>query len=125
MPIHKDLKSLYPDNWDEISAGIKAEQDHKCAECGVPDRIFIFRFSQEADSWRNVDDIKANEFPAGAPVYIILTTAHIDQNPANNNRNNLKALCQMCHNRLDGPHRAHRRRIRHDKEVGQKSLFEL
>lgn len=124
MPIHPDLKPLYPPDWDEISAAIKAEQGHKCAECGVPDRIHIYRFSNEATSWKSVDDLKSHEFPKGAPVFIVLTTAHLDQNPANNNRNNLKALCQMCHNRLDAPYRAHRRRIRHDKEVGQSNLFE-
>ena len=124
MPTHPDLKHLYPKNWDEISAGVKAEQQHACAECGVPDRVYIFRFSHEATSWRLADEIPSKEMPPGAPVFIVLTTAHIDQNPANNERSNLKALCQMCHNRLDAPHRAHRRRIRHDRAVGQSSLFE-
>lgn len=124
MPTHPDLKHLYPSNWDEISAGVKAEQGHKCAECGVPDRIYIFRLTHEATSWQDVEKMRSNDYPKGAPVFVVLTTAHLDQNPANNERSNLKALCQMCHNRLDAPHRAHRRRLRHDREVGQKSLFE-
>ena len=124
MPIHPDLKPLYPKDWDSISAAVKAEQNCKCAECGVPDRVHVFRFSQDANSWKLVNDLKAHEFPKGAPTFIVLTTAHLDQNPANNTRENLTALCQMCHNRLDGPHRAHRRRIRHDKKVGQNNLFE-
>jgi len=68
--------------------------------------------------------MRSNDYPKGAPVFVVLTTAHLDQNPAHNERSILKALCQMCHNRLDAPHRAHRRRLRHDREVGQKSLFE-
>ena len=34
---------------------------------------------------------------------VVLTIAHLDWNPENSADNNLKALCQMCHNRYDGP----------------------
>lgn len=37
---------------------------------------------------------------------IVLTIAHLDQDPTNNADENLAALCQRCHNRHDAPHRA-------------------
>jgi len=37
---------------------------------------------------------------------VVLTVAHMDQNPLNNDRANLKALCQRCHNAWDAPQRA-------------------
>lgn len=39
------------------------------------------------------------------PIKIILTIAHMDHTPENNEESNLKALCQRCHNRYDMPHR--------------------
>lgn len=40
---------------------------------------------------------------------VVLTIAHMDQNPANNAHDNLRALCQKCHNGWDAPHRARNR----------------
>lgn len=37
---------------------------------------------------------------------VVLTTAHLDHNPANNNLTNLRAWCQLCHNTFDAPMRA-------------------
>ncbi len=39
----------------------------------------------------------------GGPV--VLTVAHLDHDPANNDRANLRLLCQRCHNAHDAPHR--------------------
>ncbi|WP_148041392.1 HNH endonuclease family protein [Rufibacter immobilis] len=36
---------------------------------------------------------------------VILTVAHLDHDPTNNEDWNLKALCQLCHNRHDRKHR--------------------
>jgi len=38
-------------------------------------------------------------------VRIVLTVAHLDHQPENCDRANLKALCQRCHNSYDMPHR--------------------
>jgi len=59
------------------------------------------------------------------PVKVILTIAHLDQDPTNNKRSNLKALCQLCHNRLDAPHRAKNRKankIKDQEKAGQMTL---
>lgn len=37
---------------------------------------------------------------------VILTTAHLDHNPENNDLSNLRAWCQRCHNTYDAPMRA-------------------
>ncbi len=36
---------------------------------------------------------------------IVLTIAHLDHKPENCGPDNLRALCQRCHNRHDMPHR--------------------
>ena len=33
--------------------------------------------------------------------HVVLTTAHVDQDPSNNNPDNLRAWCQRCHNTHD------------------------
>ena len=39
---------------------------------------------------------------------VVLTVAHVDQDPTNSSEDNLRALCQRCHLNLD--RRAHRAR---------------
>jgi 5-methylcytosine-specific restriction endonuclease McrA len=53
---------------------------------------------------------------------IILTIAHLDHTPENCARENLRALCQKCHNGYDAKHRTQTRK-RHFA-VGQYELFE-
>lgn len=45
-------------------------------------------------------------------IRIVLTVAHINHDPTDNCPENLKALCQRCHNRLDAQHRAAGRKAR-------------
>jgi 5-methylcytosine-specific restriction endonuclease McrA len=53
---------------------------------------------------------------------IVLTIAHLDHTPENCTRENLRGLCQRCHNRYDAKHRAQtRKRFLYAK---QKLLFE-
>lgn len=46
---------------------------------------------------------------------VVLTIAHIDQDPTNNDYSNLRALCQKCHNTLDAPFRAKHRKENRSK----------
>jgi hypothetical protein len=48
-------------------------------------------------------------------VGIVLTTAHLDHDPANNADDNLKLLCQWCHLNYDGPHHKYSRSVRKDR----------
>jgi hypothetical protein len=42
---------------------------------------------------------------------VILAAAHLDHNPGNNRRRNLRSLCQRCHMIHDRPHHLAQRRI--------------
>ena len=46
----------------------------------------------------------------GKDAYIVLTIAHLDHTPENCSDDNLKALCQRCHNRYDAEHRKQTRK---------------
>ena len=37
---------------------------------------------------------------------VVLTTAHLDHDPANVDRSNLRAMCQRCHLTYDANHHA-------------------
>ena len=55
---------------------------------------------------------------------VILSTAHLDHNPANNLEHNLAALCQKCHNTY-GAAKRHSNRLRREKDAaGQLRLFD-
>jgi hypothetical protein len=81
MPILKENKGRYPANWKEIRGRILSECGNKCEWCGVENY--------------SVRDGKK----------IVLTIAHLDHTPENCERENLRALCQKCHNGYDANHR--------------------
>lgn len=47
-----------------------------------------------------------------APRRYLLTVAHLDQQPNNQNPNNLKALCTVCHLQFDSRFRAKQKRLK-------------
>lgn len=107
MPIKKENKSLYPKNWKEIREAILQRANNKCEFCGI-----------ENHKWaRSV--IQNNH--RGTYYRVVLTIAHLDHNPQNCNPNNLRALCQKCHNRYDAEHRrknrSHTLALKKDKSL--------
>ena len=108
MPIKPENRGRYPANWQAIRASILERAGHKCEFCGVPNHWYRNNRTDEwtdspmqAETWETVD---------GDPVaYIVLTTAHLDHQPENNDPGNLRALCQRCHNRHDAGHRLRNR----------------
>ena len=68
-------KDGYPDNWEEIARKVKNEAGWKCERCGHD-----------------------HEPKAG----YTLTVHHLDGDKTNCKRENLSALCQRCHLRLQG-----------------------
>lgn len=57
---------------------------------------------------------------------VVLTIAHLDHMPENNDLSNLRAWCQRCHNTYDRAHRAKTReqtRIREIEDAGQGRLL--
>lgn len=133
MPILAENKHRYPYNWGEIREQILKRAKNRCEFCGVDNHKYIVRYSDEDyevfDEYMEAID-RAAEIEWNDPdVYIkkipkiVLTIAHLDHAPENNDPKNLKALCQRCHNRYDGKHRAETRSIRKDKNIGQLRLL--
>lgn len=143
MPIKPENKKLYPENWREISESVKESQGHRCAFCGIPDKMIVFRgwYHTESnerievyqDSFGNIYNAANSDFleqdyfaeispksgnPLQKAIKIVLTTAHLDHDPTNNAPENLKALCQRCHNRYDAKHRAEtRKKTKNNKQI--------
>jgi 5-methylcytosine-specific restriction endonuclease McrA len=102
--------ALYPRNWKAISAAIRERDAHRCAHCGVPDRVIGYwdpnpKTGEFAILGPSNDDAvrrAASELHDRKVIEIILTVAHLnDKNPMNCAPENLAALCQRCHLRLD------------------------
>ena len=107
MPIKKEL---YPANWPEISASIRQRAGNKCESCGVENHAVGAR--DRFGEWWNEDDIHSLQSDCGYDLFgyefpemirIVLTVAHLNQNPADNRPENLKCLCQRCHLNHDRP----------------------
>ena len=87
MPIKPENRLRYPRNWKQIRASI-LERAHGCCEfCGVENHTY--RYNEHT----------------GHLARIVLTIAHLDHTPEHCNPDNLRALCQRCHNRYDAEHR--------------------
>lgn len=101
MPIKPENAGRYPPDWPEISARIRYDRARgRCEECGA-----------------------RNAYPhpeTGAMV--VLTVAHLDHQPENCADDNLRALCQRCHNRYDAPHRRQTRSATRARRPGQPEL---
>ena len=102
-------RRLYPDNWYELALAIKTEANWCCTECGRPcrqpgespedaiARIERTNHPKVAELWDVVEDAE----PVARLGRFTLTVAHLDHEPGNCDRNNLKALCAPCHGTYD------------------------
>lgn len=82
MPIKPENRKLYAPDWKEISRRIRFERAQgRCEQCGA----------------------LHNQLHLWGKARVILTTAHLDQDPTNNAEDNLRALCQRCHLNYDRP----------------------
>lgn len=90
MPINRENKARYPDNWPEISRLVRQQAGNRCeGSPAYPDcRAENGRPHPETGSM------------------VVLTTAHLDHMPENCNLDNLKAWCQRCHLTYDAKHHA-------------------
>jgi hypothetical protein len=122
------MKSKYPKDWKAIRAEVLARAGNCCEwdGCGVANHAMI---EWNVKGWMRLTagEVDANTADGIKSVYIVLTIAHLDQDPTNNgepgNRPNLKALCQRHHNRLDAPHRAAGIKRRRHEKAGQIDAF--
>lgn len=99
-------RKRYPADWEQMSINIRIAADHKCQLCGKECRRpqeklsdFVLRIygGLKGDRWEEARDAIDH------PQKYRLTSAHLDQNPANNHPSNLKALCMPCHIKHDHP----------------------
>lgn len=133
MPILPENKKRYPKDWPQISYRVRSEANWRCEWCGLEDGAFVVRNpktgevlyaskdpSMELETLTLVDGLKA--------IKIVLTVAHVNHIPEDCNRENLKALCQRCHNRWDAVERSKNRRRRARKRLqasGQQDMFNV
>lgn len=99
MPIKPENKKLYPANWKEIRQEILERAKHSCESCGVPNYEYN-------------------------PNRVVLTIAHLDQDPTNNSEGNLAALCQACHLYHDREHNIKKARETRRQKKADRDLFE-
>lgn len=92
MPIKPENRHRYPSNWKEIRERILKRANDCCEFCGVKNHTY--RFNPKT----------------GKYAYIVLTIAHLDHIPEHCEDDNLRALCQRCHNRYDVEHRKQTRK---------------
>lgn len=84
MPIKKENKDRYPKNWKKISEYIRfVRANNKCEVCGA-------------------ENYKTHPITGSR---VILTVAHLNHIPEDCSYENLKAMCQKCHNTYDAEHR--------------------
>lgn len=117
MPMNREL---YPPNWEEIAQAVKDEADWICEECRRPCRRpgesrddFLLRIP---GPW--VDDLYDSVVTDSGRLKwqrFTLTVAHLDHDPANCDRSNLRALCAPCHCRYDLSQMARKKRLKQER----------
>jgi len=124
MPIRPENRDRYPADWPQISARVRSEAGDLCEWCGAPngrlirrgvtrDGVAVWREAsssayedgRHAETGEEVPDSSEDTCDWRDPVKVILTVAHLDHQPENCARDNLRALCQRCHNAYDAPMR--------------------
>lgn len=89
MPIRREL---YPPDWEAISLRVRRDRAGGRCECdGRCGRSTGRHLGEDGRCVRRHGEL----LPSGRPV--VLTTAHLDQDPTNNDDDNLMAACQACH----------------------------
>jgi hypothetical protein len=110
MPIKPENKKKYPPDWKGISLSVKESAGWKCENCGAPHGVVgkhgadgVFYAKEDIDGMNSSMGFQLfGNYPK--VIRIILTVAHLNHNPADNRRENLRAWCQKCHLAWDKEH---------------------
>lgn len=81
MPIRPENRARYPKDWKRISLEVRESAGWRCE--GSP-------------AWPDCRAENGKPHPATGST-VVLTVAHLDHQPENCERENLKAWCQRCH----------------------------
>src|SRR5215469_6117289 len=135
MPIRRELRPLYPPHWRDLSRRVRFERaGGRCQRCGrlhltlvrcLPDGRW---FDEQSATWldrrgrpaRWPDLVEATRFRM---TRVVLATAHLDGDPTNNRKINLRALCQRCHMLQDRPYHLAQRWITYRRRRALGDLF--
>ena len=120
MPV--DWKK-YPKNWKQISLQVREEAHQRCEFCGVENYTFYRNLADGKREKVEGMQLEAATLDGEKLTRIILTVAHLDHDTAHNDRTNLRALCQRCHNRHDVEFRKRNRAAGLSARKGLQSLF--
>jgi hypothetical protein len=88
MPIRPDNRARYPADWKMIRAAILERAGHCCE--GSP-------------AYPDCRARNREPHPITGSI-VVLTIAHLDHQPENNDPANLRAWCQRCHLTYDAAH---------------------
>ncbi|MEN6537818.1 MAG: hypothetical protein ABFD89_29470 [Bryobacteraceae bacterium] len=153
MPIRPENRHHYrTPSYREVCAIVDKRAGGRCERCGCPDRMLImrvygthrcnigprrmyWRLAQFSGPWidqqgresQGRPDVWEGDQPAAYHrMKVILTHAHLNQDPADNRPENVALLCQWCHNMHDAPVRAeHARETRCEKKDQARPLIEV
>ncbi len=116
MPIRKTERKRYPAEWKKISDSIRfgrADSECECTgQCGSGhpangDRCRAIHLTYVRRNRNNPAMFTIDTARALSSLYwrdqkrVVLTVAHLDHMPENNDESNLLACCQRCHFMID------------------------
>lgn len=91
MPIRTENRARYPAEWKALSLSIRRDRA-------------AWRCEQIASDGTRCAAMHGEPHPTTGS-RVVLTVAHLDHQPENNAPDNLRAMCQRCHNLYDLPMR--------------------
>lgn len=94
MPIRAENRHRYPDDWPDISRHIRKYRAADRCECDG-------RCGTDHHGRCAARNGQPNPMTGST---VVLTVAHLDHQPENNDPANLMAACQACHLRYDAAH---------------------
>lgn len=119
--------SDYPDNWStEIRPRILERDAHKCKFCSAPNYALICRPEKGKADWKLAPEgmeCEAMSLDGVKFTKVILTVAHLDHDHNNSVDENLAALCQRCHLKLDIHQHTNNRKYGRKWKENQITLF--
>jgi len=107
MPIKKENRHKYPKDWKESRKAHLEKCKYHCELCYAPHGELIQRNKESPALWWSWCMADLARWSKG--IKVVLTRAHINQDPTDNRPCNVLMLCQRCHNKIDAPYRSKNR----------------